>query len=189
MSKKRDIRRNPQKFNDFGFKFSASLALIGHPFGSLLSGSISVALGRRRALLMVVAPAILAFIVLGCSDSFFFVCLSFFSLSFIFGLKDAPSMIYISEMTEPSARGALLAFIPIARYSGQFIVYFLGSFFAWRQVAFTCAAVPVIVVFAICFVRIQKMNILATDFVHLRSFLVDSGITKLVIITKSPMGC
>lgn len=71
---------------------------IGHPFGSILSGFISDALGRRRALLLVVAPAVIAFIMLGFAETFEVVFIGFLLLSFIFGLKDAPSVIYVSEV-------------------------------------------------------------------------------------------
>lgn len=60
---------------------------IGHPFGSLMSGFISDALGRRKALMLVVAPAVLAFIMLGLAESFEVVFVGFLLLSFIFGLK------------------------------------------------------------------------------------------------------
>lgn len=87
VSKKNLIGNQKLEIETISFQFSASLTLIGHPFGSVLSGLISDKFGRRRALMIVVAPAVLAFIMLGSSHSFILVCLSFFSLSFIFGLK------------------------------------------------------------------------------------------------------
>lgn len=83
-------------------KCVATCTHIGHPFGSLLSGFISDAVGRRKALIFIVAPAVLAFIGLAFADSFIIVCALFFFLSFIFGLKDAPATIYVSEVSEPS---------------------------------------------------------------------------------------
>lgn len=80
----------------------ATCTHIGHPFGSLLSGFISDAIGRRKALIFIVAPAVLAFVSLSFADSFVVVCAEFFFLSFIFGLKDAPATIYVSEVSEPS---------------------------------------------------------------------------------------
>lgn len=57
------------------------------PICSLLSGFLSDAVGRRRALMLIVAPAVLGFITLGFANSFVTVCALFFLLSFIFGLK------------------------------------------------------------------------------------------------------
>lgn len=77
---------------------AASLTYIGHPFGSFLSGFISDALGRRKALMLIMVPAVATFISLGMAESFWVVCVAFFIISFIFGLKDAPATIYISEI-------------------------------------------------------------------------------------------
>lgn len=76
--------------------------MIGHPFGSILSGFISDAFGRRQALMMVIAPAVLAFLMLGLANSFALVSIAFFLLSFIFGLKDAPLLVFVSEISEAS---------------------------------------------------------------------------------------
>lgn len=48
--------------------------------------------------MLVVAPAVIAFIMLGLAESFEVVFIAFLLLSFIFGLKDAPSVIYVSEV-------------------------------------------------------------------------------------------
>lgn len=61
----------------------------------MLSGFVSDALGRRKALIVVVGPAILAFIILGFANSFAVVCLGFLLLSFIFGLKGGFLQIFI----------------------------------------------------------------------------------------------
>lgn len=54
--------------------------------------------------------------------------------------------------SQPSIRGTLLSMTPLARNSGQLLVFLLGSFLSWRQVSFTCAGLPVIIVTAIYFV-------------------------------------
>lgn len=80
------------------FLFAASLTYVGHPFGGFLSGFLSDGIGRRRAIILVMCPAAVIFVTLGLANSFWLVCLAFFLLSFIFGLKDAPATIYISEV-------------------------------------------------------------------------------------------
>lgn len=71
--------------------------MIGHPLGSLLSGIVSDTLGRRKAMMLIIAPTVIAFIVLGFAESFLIIGVVFTSLSFIFGLKDAPTAVYICE--------------------------------------------------------------------------------------------
>lgn len=80
------------------YYFTATLMFIGHPFGSFLSGFLSDALGRRRAIMLVMVPAVAIFMSLYLVESFWLVCLAFFLLSFIFGLKDAPASVYVSEI-------------------------------------------------------------------------------------------
>lgn len=48
--------------------------------------------------MFIVAPAVFAFVALGVADSYAVICACFFFLSFIFGLKDAPAVIYVSEV-------------------------------------------------------------------------------------------
>lgn len=63
----------------------------------MLSGLFCEALGQRKAMMVIVAPIVIAFIMLGFAESFAVVCVAFLLLSFIFGLNDAPVSVYISE--------------------------------------------------------------------------------------------
>lgn len=77
--------------------YVASLSYIGHPCGSLLSGLVCDRFGRRKALMISIAPVVFVFAMLGFAESFTVVCIGFVVLSFVFGLKDAPALVYISE--------------------------------------------------------------------------------------------
>lgn len=55
-------------------------------------------LGRRRAMMVVIVPALITFFIMGFVESFVSVCLGFIILGFIFGLKDAPTTVYVSEV-------------------------------------------------------------------------------------------
>lgn len=50
----------------------------------------------------------------------------------------------ISINSEPSVRGVLMGVSGISTTTGMFLIWMLGSFFSWRQVAFTCAAIPIL---------------------------------------------
>lgn len=43
----------------------------------------------------------------------------------------------------------------ISSASGIFMVFFLGSFLSWRQVAFICAIIPISSIIAVFFVRLK----------------------------------
>lgn len=79
-------------------KFAASFAHIAHPIGSLVSGPICDRIGRRRAIMLVTVPLIVAWIVLGYSQSFLTVCFGILILGFCFGLKESPSVTYVCEI-------------------------------------------------------------------------------------------
>lgn len=111
------------------FDFIATCVHVGHPFGSLLSGFISDAIGRRKALMFIVSPAILAFIALGFADSFITICALFFFLSFLFGLKDAPATIYVSEVSEPSV--CLIGLLHLKVDSVDSILFFIYTFYVF----------------------------------------------------------
>lgn len=54
--------------------------------------------------------------------------------------------------SQASMRGTLTACSGISAALGFFTVFLLGSMMPWRQVALVCAAVPLVVLFALCLV-------------------------------------
>lgn len=60
---------------------------------------------------------------------------------------------YLSIISsEPSLRGILSAFSGISSTAGIFMVYLLGSFMSWRQVAYACAIIPMLNILVALFV-------------------------------------
>lgn len=62
------------------------------------------------------------------------------------------SYIYVAEITTPEKRGVLSALGPGLVSTGIFIVYSLGAFIHWRQVAAICAGVSLLTPFLMYFV-------------------------------------
>lgn len=58
------------------------------------------------------------------------------------GLKEAPSITYISEISEPSIRGTMYAIGLILHQIGYLLVFAFGAVLPWRTVAFICALCP-----------------------------------------------
>lgn len=75
-----------------------SISYAGVQFGSFLSGFCSDAFGRRTTLMLIMLPVLGLFIMLGMAQSFWVVCVAIFLLNFMFGLKNAASAIYVSEI-------------------------------------------------------------------------------------------
>lgn len=79
-------------------KFAASFAHVMHPIGGLVSSPVCDRIGRRRAIMLVTIPLIVVWIMLGYAQSFPVICLGFMLLGFCFGLKESPSLTYVSEI-------------------------------------------------------------------------------------------
>lgn len=73
-------------------------------------------------------------------------------MGFGLGLKEASSQAYVSEISETSIRGPLLASTGIFGSIGLFTLFFLGAFLSWRKVALICVMVPISVLIAMLFV-------------------------------------
>lgn len=78
--------------------FPATCSHLAHPIGSLMSGPINDRIGRRRTIMLLNIPLTIGWIALGFSHSFPLICVMFTVLGFSFGLKEAPSVTYISEI-------------------------------------------------------------------------------------------
>ncbi|XP_031639255.1 facilitated trehalose transporter Tret1-like [Contarinia nasturtii] len=100
---------------------------------------------------------------LGLSQSFEIVCFGFFLLGFMFGVKDSATSIYVSEISETSFRGTLMALAPLSHGLGNVLVYLMGTFLSWHRVALICAAVPVLTMIAISLVPESPNWLLSKD--------------------------
>lgn len=78
--------------------FAAGFAHIAHPIGSLLSGPVCDKIGRRNTIAMVTIPLTITWIMLGFARSFPVICIGFAIIGFCMGLKESPSITYVSEI-------------------------------------------------------------------------------------------
>lgn len=76
----------------------ASIQYTGMLCGGFLSGFLSDAFGRRTAMMLVMVPIIAISFMISTAQSFWVVCLAYFLLDFMMGLKNAASAIYVSEI-------------------------------------------------------------------------------------------
>lgn len=134
------------------FLFAASASFIGQPIGSIFSGLIAEPFGRRRAMIFVNIPLIAAWLMLYATTSLSMTFIGIGLLGLSVGLMEAPILTYLSEISEPSIRGILMAFSGISATTGIFAVFLLGSLLSWRTVALFCALIPLMTLIAVFFV-------------------------------------
>lgn len=147
--------RNPDEtlsFTAAQATWYGSVAYISQPIGSALSGWLTEPLGRRRAMMLVNLPHIIAWTMLYFAQSAEEVFVAAVLLGLGVGFMEAPIITYVGEITQPSIRGILIACAGVAVMLGIFIVYMLATLALWRNVALMCLMVPLVTVVAIYFV-------------------------------------
>ncbi|XP_049873513.1 facilitated trehalose transporter Tret1-like isoform X2 [Pectinophora gossypiella] len=136
--------------NEMG-SWIASIHSAATPLGSMMSGPVMEAIGRRRTLQASTLPLVLGWILIGTATHHALVLLGRVVCGFAVGIMAAPSQVYIGEISEPRLRGLLIG-TPFVAYSvGVLYVYALGGVLPWRHVAFLCIVLPTLAVTALCF--------------------------------------
>lgn len=144
-------------------KFTASIAFICQPVGSVLSGLITEPIGRKKSMILVNIPHIIGWLMLAFATSLTELYIAVILLGLGVGFMEAPIVTYVGEISQPSIRGILTSCAGVSASLGVFLIYFLSTVCAWRTVALICLAVPIFTVVAILFVSVffllQKLEI------------------------------
>ncbi|CAB3379007.1 Hypothetical predicted protein [Cloeon dipterum] len=122
----------------------SSINLICVPIGGLLSGALTNFMGRKKAMMLVNLPILIAWIMLRYTQS---IPLLYFSLAltgFTGGLLEAPVLTYVAEITTPEMRGMLASTSSMSIIAGTFIQFVLATVLPWRDIAAYNIIAPVI---------------------------------------------
>lgn len=138
--------------NDRKALISATCAFITQPLGAVISGPICDKFGRRKMILISTIPLTIAWILLGFAQSFPLICTGFAIIGFCMGLKESPTLTFVSEISEPSIRGSLSTAGLLTHQTGFLVVFGLGLVCSWRQIAFVCALFPISCFISVLFV-------------------------------------
>ncbi|KAG5680532.1 hypothetical protein PVAND_010037 [Polypedilum vanderplanki] len=141
----------------------ASIAFIFQPIGSVASGIVLEPLGRKKSMILVNIPHIIAWSMLHYASSLTELYIAAILLGLGVGFMEAPIITYVGEICEPSIRGILTACAGVAVMIGFSLVYFLGSVTTWRFTALLCCSVPICTAIAICFVPETPFWLLAKN--------------------------
>ncbi|CAG4956172.1 unnamed protein product [Colias eurytheme] len=129
----------------------ASIHSAATPLGSMLSGPIMEAIGRKRTLQASTLPLVVGWILIGTSTHHALLLLGRVVCGFAVGILAAPSQVYLGEISEPRLRGLLIG-TPFVAYSlGVLYVYALGGALPWRSVAHLSIVLPTLAFVALCF--------------------------------------
>ncbi|KZC08782.1 Facilitated trehalose transporter Tret1, partial [Dufourea novaeangliae] len=130
----------------------SSLNLFLVPIGCFVSGPVSQYLGRKRTMLLINIPFIIAWLIFyyATTAGMLFIALALTGLTG--GLLEAPVMTYVAEVTQPHLRGMLSATSSMSVILGIFTQMLSGKLTNWRTVALINLTYPVICLIALCLV-------------------------------------
>lgn len=98
--------------------------------------------GRRTTLIISILPLMIGWVTIALANSHFFILLGRVIAGMSVGIIGAPAQVLIAEIAEPHLRGLLIG-VPFVAYScGILIVYWLGTMFNWRSVAWLSLVLP-----------------------------------------------
>ncbi|XP_044754015.1 facilitated trehalose transporter Tret1-like isoform X2 [Coccinella septempunctata] len=122
----------------------ASIHSAATPLGSILSGILMDACGRRFTLQIASFPLIIGWFLIGFSPNYMVLLLGRFVAGLSTGLTAATGQVLVGEITQPHLRGILCS-LPFASYSfGILLVYTFGYFLPWRYVAVLSTILPIL---------------------------------------------
>lgn len=132
--------------------FSGSIALMTQPLASILSGWFTDTLGRRRTMILVNIPHIIAWVLMYRATTITEVYAAGVLLGIGVGLMETSVITYVGEISHQSIRGILLALSNLSGMLGIVTMYLAGALASWRDVALMCLAVPIVALVLICLV-------------------------------------
>lgn len=147
-------------------------------------------LGRKKSLILGNIPYFICWLAFYYSNSVQSICITLAVMGFIGGLLEAPIILYISEIAEPSIRTILLFSINFSLEIGSALVYFLGNQMPWRDATLICATVPIAAILFIIIVSLLFEYILCSllDYYHYIGLLITilgARNTTLAFVTQS----
>ncbi|XP_054005535.1 facilitated trehalose transporter Tret1-like [Hylaeus anthracinus] len=130
----------------------SSLNLFLVPIGCFVSGPVSQFLGRKRTMMLITVPFVIAWIIFhyATNAGMLFIALAITGLTG--GLLEAPVMTYVAEVTQPHLRGMLSATSSMSIILGIFTQMVGGKLTNWRTVALINLTYPLVCFFALCMV-------------------------------------
>ncbi|XP_038207163.1 facilitated trehalose transporter Tret1-like [Zerene cesonia] len=129
-----------------------SMAYLCQPLGSIFSGPLLDYFGRKKALLLVNIPHLIAWLLMYFAWDVPSLFIANALLGIGTGIMEAPSVTYVGEISDPSVRGILTTLTNCFTSTGMFIAYLLGTVLTWRQAALVSLTVPVATMLLVLFV-------------------------------------
>ncbi|KAF7988597.1 hypothetical protein HCN44_001170 [Aphidius gifuensis] len=130
---------------------AASLTL-GAVLGCAVSAILSNKIGRKLTMLATIIPAIIGWLIIIYATKTWHLCLSRFVSGFAVSTGFVTTPMYLSEISPPKIRGALLTGVQISSKAGILIEYTIGSFVPIKSCALISMIFPILFGITLIFV-------------------------------------
>ncbi|XP_012522582.1 facilitated trehalose transporter Tret1-2 homolog [Monomorium pharaonis] len=130
----------------------AAVHSLATPVGSLLSGPLLDAIGRRGCLQMSVIPLCIGWLIIGLSRTVTPILVGRVICGVSVGFMAVPAQVLVGETAYPALRGFLVVGSFASYCAGILLVYALGASFNWDVVAFYAIILPVAAFVALCLI-------------------------------------
>lgn len=132
-----------------------SVVFLTQPLGAIASGWVTEAIGRKRAMMLVTVPHLIAWLMFFFAGTVSEMFVAGVLLGLGVGLMESPILTYVGEISHPALRGILLAFSHVTVIGGMCLMYVIGSLTTWRWAAALSAICPCVTVVALMFVSVH----------------------------------
>nr|CAD7592964.1 unnamed protein product [Timema genevievae] len=144
----------PLSFDNEETSWFGSISLLCQPVGSVISGVLLERLGRKRSLLLVNIPPIVAWLLFYFAQSKDTMFAAGAIMGFGMGFMEAPIVTYVAEISQPEIRGVLTSYAgefscEICIQIGFFVEFLFGSVTDWKMAAAISTGVPLVTILAI----------------------------------------
>ncbi|XP_011161550.1 facilitated trehalose transporter Tret1-2 homolog [Solenopsis invicta] len=130
----------------------ASIHSLATPVGSLLSGPLLDAIGRRGCLQLSSIPLCIGWLIIGLSRSVTSILVGRVICGVSVGFMAVPAQVLVGETAYPALRGFLVVGSFASYCAGILLVYALGASFNWDIVAFYAIILPAVAFVALCLI-------------------------------------
>jgi MFS transporter, SP family, solute carrier family 2 (facilitated glucose transporter), member 8 len=134
--------------NNEAASWFGSIVTIGAIFGCLFGGWSVERRGRRVSLLLACLPFAVGWLLIYQTQAIWLLCFGRFLTGVGSGLVMVAAPMYVAEVSSKDFRGMLGSGIQLSVTIGILLVYALGVFMNWRNLALFGAAIPVIAAIA-----------------------------------------
>ncbi|XP_011690696.1 PREDICTED: facilitated trehalose transporter Tret1-2 homolog [Wasmannia auropunctata] len=171
----------------------AAVHSLATPIGSLLSGPLLDAIGRRGCLQLSSIPLCIGWLIIGFSRNVTSILAGRVICGVSVGFMAVPAQVLVGETAYPGLRGFLVVGSFAAYCAGILLVYALGASFNWDVVAFSSIILPIAAFIALCLIpespawliRRKKVEKAKKALLWLRGGNIEQMLTEIELLDAS----